>query len=535
MKISALVTLFALFGLAAAAAPVDSDMQFVRALREQDPKRRAEALLTLAERKDHPADLALIHLTREKLPPKSLARLLPLARFRFGELVPTVLLARAFRAEDDPERPEPMPRHELLNLAHTAWKNAARRDLSPFERRLFRELSGEVITLSWECGETNRFFPEVEQRLAARGEKWTMDFPVNQLLEFCYRHAFVNGGYELYCNKWGESEMPARRIFAALLDELEKCPPRSDRDTSARINFLLAVGEGHRALMLAANRLENTTEAQVTARAQEFFYTLIEAGDINVLECLSESDLKNLLGCIRPPNSSGADFPIAALKAAVLTNAGKFREALALLPQIPAGVLRANVEIRCRMALGEFDAAAAMATDPKSNLSERMRIFTLLEIAEIRRDPRCVAAAERIAGKKIDTDHSLSNAFGYVALIVGSNRDLAEKRIAYALSIRPRAGSYLDSMAWARYCAGDYAGAWKYMEESLRYCDPLPESCELLSHAGAIRLALGDRDGARRFWEQALGLAQAGEKTPKKGWLFRRHVEDIRKHLEQLK
>lgn len=535
MKISALVTLFAMFALAAAATPVDSDMQFVRALREKDPKRRAEALLILAERKDHPADLALIHLTREKLPPKSLARLQPLARFRFGELIPTVLLVRSFRAEEDPARPEPMPRRELLNLAHTAWKNAAQRKLSPFERRLFRELSGEVMTLAWECGETKRFFPEVEQRLVARGENWTRDFPVNQLLEFCYRHAFVNGGYELYCEKWGESEMSARRIFATLLGELEKYPPRSDSDASARINFLLAVGEDHRALMLAANRLENPTEAQVVARSREFLYTLIEAGDINILDCLTESDLKSLLECMRTSNNPGASLPLAFIKAAVLTNGGKFREALALLPQIPEGALRANVEIRCRMALGEFDAAAAMATDPKSFLPKSMRIFTLLEIAEIRRDAGCFAAAEKLAGEEIGTDHSLGNAFGYVALLVGGDRKLAEKRIARALSIRPRSSSYLDSMAWARYCAGDYAGAWKYMDESLRYCDPLPESCELLEHAGSIRLALGDRDGARRCWEQALGLALAGEKNAKKGWAFRRHVEDIRKLLEQLK
>lgn len=534
MKFSALVTLFAVSALAAAAAPADADMRFVRALEEQDPARRAEALLVLAEQKNHQSDLALIHLTRVKLPPKSLARLLPLARFRFGELVPTVLLVRAFRAEDDPARPEPMPRNELFNLARMAWKNAALRELSPFEQRLFRELSGEVMTLAWECGETRQLFPEVEQRLAVRGEKWIRDFPITPLLEFCCRHAFLNEGYELYSESWDNSELPARRIFAALLREQDKYPPRSDREASDRINFLLAVGENSKALVLAANRLENSTPDRSARLTLEFFYTLIESGDAAILECLSEEDLKNLLDCIRKPDKS-VIFPIAFIRAAVLANGGKYREALGLLPRIPDPAQRANVEIRCRMALGEFDAAAAMASDPQSPLPKELRTLTLLEIAEIRRDPGCFEAAARIAGSEIETDHAQANGFGYVALLIGLDRKLAEKRIAYALSIRPRESSYLDSMAWARYVAGDYAGAWKYMEEALRYCAPLPENCELLAHAGAIRLALGDRDGARRYCELALKLAEAGEKISKKSWIFRKYIEDIRKLQEQMK
>ena len=115
------------------------------------------------------------------------------------------------------------------------------------------------------------------------------------------------------------------------------------------------------------------------------------------------------------------------------------------------------------------------------------------------------------------------------------SRDLAEKRIRHALSLRPRESSYLDSLAWARYLAGDHAGAWKYMEQALRYCEPEAENCELLQHAGAIRLALGDRAGARRYCTQALKLAQTGEKDPKRGPFFRRYSAEIRKLLEQLK
>ena len=70
---------------------------------------------------------------------------------------------------------------------------------------------------------------------------------------------------------------------------------------------------------------------------------------------------------------------------------------------------------------------------------------------------------------------------------------------------------------------------------SKRRSEPQPENCELLQHAGAIRLALGDREGARRYCEQALKLAQAGLKDPKRGPFYRKYVADIRKMLEQLK
>ena len=164
-----------------------------------------------------------------------------------------------------------------------------------------------------------------------------------------------------------------------------------------------------------------------------------------------------------------------------------------------------------------------------------MRLLTLLALTDILNDRSLYDAAERLAGKRIATEASKANSFGYTALLLGLDRDLAEKRIRHALSLRPRESSYLDSLAWARYLAGDHAGAWKYMEQALRYCEPEAEHCELLQHAGAIRLALGDREGARRYCTQALKLAQAGEKDPKRGPFFRRYSAEIRKLLEQLK
>ena len=523
MRNSVLILLCSAFALTLAAAPVDRELQFVRAVNEADPAARGEALLKIAEQDGYPADLALIYLTRAQLPPKSLKRMLTVFA-RSGELVPAVLLVRAFRGEAEEGQPEPMPLGELFDSAHAAWKRAAVRKLSPFEEGLFCELSGEVLALAWECGETAQIFPEVKTRLESRGDVWLRDFPFDKLLEFLYRYAFVAEGFELYTPEWSDSPEPGRRAFAALLGALPKHAPRSVEEAAERVDFLIGAGEGRAALLTAAEHLDKNSgkgdPATLKRNVSLLVYAMIEAGGHDVFD-----HVRPLLDADKVP----------AVKAATLANGGKCREALELLPQIPSPETRARIEWACRMKLGEFDAAAKLAKDHASPLPKRMRILALLEIAELRGDRSCYEAAEKLAGSGIDTDVSFANSFGYVALKLGLDRDTAERRIRYALSVRPHESAYLDSLAWARFVAGDHAGAWKLIEQSLRNCDPQPESCEILAHAGAIRLALGDRDGARRYCDAALKLALAGEKSPRHGIRYRVHADEIRKILEQLK
>jgi len=520
MKITALIASVAALFLTASAVTIENDMLFVRALNEPDATRRGGMLLTLAERNEYPADLALIHLIRAELPQKSLSRVLPIARRRRGDPVAAVLLIRAFRQEASDATPDPMPRGELFDLMLAAWENAAERKLSPFEQGLFRELSGRLLDLACDCGETARIFPLVEKRINSRPRaEWIRDLPLAELLEFCYRHAYVAEGFELYSPEWSESPLPGRRAFAALLAESAKIPPEDDFSAMDRIRFLSGADFGDMAILLAAERLEKTNDPAVfRRRLNQLIYAMVDSGRHEIFE-----NVRPLL------NAGGAPL----VEALTLANGGKYREALALLPRIADGAEKAELELNCRMALGEYDKVAEMAKSSK--LPENMRAIKLLGIAELLRDGKYYTAAERVAGKLADEDIVLANAFGYTALLLDLDRDQAEKRIRHALSARPRESAYLDSLAWARYCAGDYAGAWKYMEKSLRHSTPQVENCELLAHAAAIRLALGDRDGARRYGELALKLALAGESSPRKGWLFHRQVADIRKMLEQMK
>ena len=286
LKIPAIITAVAAVALTASAAATDVDMRFVRALRERDRARRGEALLKLAERGGYPAELALIHLTRAQLPPRSVARLLPIARFRLGELVPTVLLLRAFRADEASPAPGTPTRNELFHIAHTAWKNAAGRELSPFEHGLFRELSGEMLKLSWECGETAQIFPDILARIAPDGRKrkWQLDLPISALLEFFYRHAFVNEGFELYSREWRTSASPGRRAFAAILAVQSSVKPESDAEADARLRFLLSIDEYDAAMLLASIRLD---ERQDKDRIGWVILSVVKSGKVKAFKTLS--------------------------------------------------------------------------------------------------------------------------------------------------------------------------------------------------------------------------------------------------------
>jgi Flp pilus assembly protein TadD len=63
-----------------------------------------------------------------------------------------------------------------------------------------------------------------------------------------------------------------------------------------------------------------------------------------------------------------------------------------------------------------------------------------------------------------------------------------------------------DVVAWARYRLGDFNGAQQAMTHALGTGSA---DARLLFHAGAIRLALGDRDGAGRLLGSALALGPA--------------------------
>lgn len=519
MKFSTLMSAVLAVCLAIPAVAADNGaLALFRALREDDPAKRGAALLELAERDGYPSELALVYLTRAQLPKGSFARLLPVAHRR-GGVVPAVLLLRAYRAEYDHTSKTPLDELELLRLLRRVWREVGKRGPTKFETPLFRELSDGVLQLSIDCGESGAVCPDVEALVVARGKNWRELIPPVTLLGFYYSHAFAAEGWELLSPQnvkaWQDSPHPGRRNFCRLLAELVRRPPDNEAEIEALVNFFFVLGDRPGALRAAL---------EFTRRHPKSFalllFTAVEAGDAGVLD--------KLKGFIKPEM-------LPRYLAMALKNSGKYAEALKLAPRIADPETRCRLELECSLALGDFKTAAKLAGDPASPLKLHTRIFALLEIAEVSGDVESYRAAERLAGKTLESNSEYANAVGYTALDLGQDRELAEKRIRFALACHPRNGSLLDSLAWARHLAGDRDGAWKYMDQALRRCAPLPESCEELEHAGAIRLAMGDREGARKYYVLALKLAQAGERRKFGHARYRMLVRRISGALEKIK
>jgi tetratricopeptide (TPR) repeat protein len=97
-------------------------------------------------------------------------------------------------------------------------------------------------------------------------------------------------------------------------------------------------------------------------------------------------------------------------------------------------------------------------------------------------------------------DSVLQNALGYT--LADQDRQLAEAQglVSAALEQMPDSAAVLDSMGWVLYRQGRLPEALQYLERA----SELGEESEIHLHLGEVQWAMGDRDGARETWQQAL-------------------------------
>ena len=97
-------------------------------------------------------------------------------------------------------------------------------------------------------------------------------------------------------------------------------------------------------------------------------------------------------------------------------------------------------------------------------------------------------------------DPVVQNALGYTLADRNRQLDEAEALVAAALAQMPDSAAVLDSMGWVRYRQGRPKEALPYLERARS----LGSDVEIDLHLGEVQWALGDRDAARRTWQQAL-------------------------------
>src|SRR5204863_7421240 len=117
---------------------------------------------------------------------------------------------------------------------------------------------------------------------------------------------------------------------------------------------------------------------------------------------------------------------------------------------------------------------------------------------------------------KVRPDHAHAyNALGYSFAERNLRLPEARKLIEKALELAPEDDYIIDSMGWVQYREGDLKGAAATMR---RAYSGRPDA-EIGAHLGEVLWQMGQRDEARRVWDEALKTAPDNEtllKTIKK-------------------
>lgn len=142
------------------------------------------------------------------------------------------------------------------------------------------------------------------------------------------------------------------------------------------------------------------------------------------------------------------------------------------------------------------------------SLDDRFIFATLLDKA--RADQQAIALYREIAEKQRSNWAAMNN----LALVLARNNEEREA-LTYArraIQLQPDNPAVQHTVGWVLYLNGRLGEAADLMEQSL---EALPDVAEVRYHMGMIRLARGDRAGARLDLEAGLRLDPAHEEAPR--------------------
>ena len=93
------------------------------------------------------------------------------------------------------------------------------------------------------------------------------------------------------------------------------------------------------------------------------------------------------------------------------------------------------------------------------------------------------------------------NYLGYSCIDRGENLERGLKMIEKAVELRPEDGYIVDSLGWAHYRMGDYAGAVTSLEKAIEL---VPQDPTINDHLGDAYWQTGRLVEARYQWRRAL-------------------------------
>lgn len=104
------------------------------------------------------------------------------------------------------------------------------------------------------------------------------------------------------------------------------------------------------------------------------------------------------------------------------------------------------------------------------------------------------------------------NYLAYSWVEMNQHLDEARRMLERAVELRPNDGNIADSLGWALYKLGDFAGAVRWLEKAVEL---EPRSSVINDHLGDAYWAQGRRREAQFQWRRALTLGPEGDEGPK--------------------
>jgi tetratricopeptide (TPR) repeat protein len=145
---------------------------------------------------------------------------------------------------------------------------------------------------------------------------------------------------------------------------------------------------------------------------------------------------------------------------------------------------------------------AAIQRFQAAGMPERWSLFYSRGIALERSGQWKRAEADLLHALELKPDQPLVlNYLGYSWIDRGENLERGLKMIEKAVELRPEDGYIVDSLGWAHYRLGDYAGAVQYLEKAIEL---VPEDPTINDHLGDAYWQSGRPIEARYQWKRAL-------------------------------
>jgi tetratricopeptide (TPR) repeat protein len=200
-----------------------------------------------------------------------------------------------------------------------------------------------------------------------------------------------------------------------------------------------------------------------------------------------------LRGAVNLDTLERSDEAIAQLKAMVAENARLIGAQVAL-----GDILRSKK--RFGEAVTAYDEAIGRAA--ATGLPERWALFYDRGVARERSGQWDRAEADLLHALEMKPDQPLVlNYLGYSWIDRGENLERGLKMIEKAVELRPEDGYIVDSLGWAHYRMGNYAGAVQYLEKATEL---VPEDPTINDHLGDAYWQTGRLVEARYQWRRAL-------------------------------